>query len=68
VNKNQISRVPLIASPCCSAPSTTMNPISSDRRSNERKCVRCRGVFCRIDIRGKGAMRPALGINAKEAV
>jgi hypothetical protein len=50
MSKNNLSRVPLIESPCCQAPSTTMNPIRSDYRSNERKCIRCRQVFCRIDV------------------
>jgi hypothetical protein len=42
--------MPLIESPCCSAPSTTMNTVISDARSKDRRCVRCRQVFCRIDI------------------
>jgi hypothetical protein len=50
VNKIKISRVPLIESPCCTAPSTTMNPVICDAKSNERRCVRCRQVFCRIDV------------------
>jgi hypothetical protein len=50
VNKIKISRVPLIESPCCAAPSTTMNPVISDARSKDRRCVRCRQTFCRIDV------------------
>jgi len=50
VNKIKISRVQLIQSPCCAAPSTTMNPVISDARSKDRRCVRCRQVFCRIDV------------------
>jgi len=50
VNKIKISRMPLVESPCCVARSTTMNPIISDARSNDRRCVRCRQVFCRIDV------------------
>jgi hypothetical protein len=50
VNKIKISRVPLIESPCCTAPSTTMNPGICDAKSNERRCVRYCQVFCRIDV------------------
>lgn len=50
MNKTKISRVTLIESPCCAAPSTTMNPVVSDARSKDRRCVRCRQVFCRIDV------------------
>jgi hypothetical protein len=50
VNKIKISRIPVVDSPCCTAPSTTMNPVICDAKSNERRCVRCRQVFCRIDV------------------
>jgi hypothetical protein len=50
VNKIKISRIPVVDSPCCMAPSTTMNPVICDAKSNERRCVRCRQVFCRIDV------------------
>jgi hypothetical protein len=54
VNKIKISRMPLVESPCCSAPSTTMNTVISDARSKDRRCVRCRQVFCRIDVEDGG--------------
>jgi hypothetical protein len=50
VNKIKISRIPVVDSPCCMAPSTTTNPVICDAKSNERRCVRCRQVFCRIDV------------------
>jgi hypothetical protein len=50
MNKTKISGVQVIQSPCCAAPSTTMNPVISDARSKERRCVRCRQTFCRIDV------------------
>jgi hypothetical protein len=48
--KNPIMKHPVQESPCCAAPSTTMNPVISDARSKERRCVRCRQTFCRIDV------------------
>jgi hypothetical protein len=50
VNKIKISRVAVIESPCCTAPSTTVNPLICDAKSSDRRCVRCRQVFCRIDV------------------
>jgi hypothetical protein len=53
VNKIQISRVTLIESPCCDAPSTTLAPVSAStvrNRDGRRRCVRCRQPFCRIDV------------------
>jgi hypothetical protein len=56
VNKTKISRVPLIVSSCCDAPSTSQSRVSSgdgDERSSrvpKRRCVRCRQVFCLIDV------------------
>jgi hypothetical protein len=66
VNKIKISRMPLIESPCCVAPSTTMNPVISDARSKERRCVRCRQVFCRIDVEdGEQPLRAVVGAQAE---
>lgn len=53
MSKVKISKVPIVESPCCTAPSTTMNTVVSDARSKSRRCVRCRQVFCRIDIDGE---------------
>jgi hypothetical protein len=50
VNKIKISRVQVIESPGCAAPSTTMNPVISDARCKDRRCIRCRQVFCRMDV------------------
>jgi hypothetical protein len=50
VNKFTSAGVPVIESRCCAAPSTTMNPVISDAPSRDRRCVRCRQVFCRIEI------------------
>jgi hypothetical protein len=50
MNKTKISRMPVIESPCCIAPSTPMNTVIFDARSKDRRCVRCRQVFCRIDV------------------
>ena len=66
MNKTKISRVQLIESPCCAAPSTTMNPVISDARSKERRCVRCRQTFCRIDVDdGEQPLKVAVGARAK---
>jgi hypothetical protein len=66
VNKTKISRVQLIESPCCTAPSTTMNTTISDARSNERRCIRCRQVFCRIDVEdGERPLKVVVGARAK---
>jgi hypothetical protein len=65
VNKTKISRVQLIESPCCTAPSTTMNPVISDARSKERRCVRCRQTFCGIDVEdGEQPLRAVVGAQA----
>jgi hypothetical protein len=64
VNKIKISRVQLIESPCCVAPSTTMNPVISDARSKDRRCVRCRQVFCRIDVDQEEIMR-VVGVGSR---
>jgi hypothetical protein len=50
VNKTKISRMPVVESPCCTAPSTPMNTVISDARSKDRRCIRGRQVFCRIDV------------------
>ena len=66
MNKTKISRVQLIESRCCAAPSTTMNPVISDARSKERRCVRCRQVFCRIDVEdGEQPLRAMVGAQAE---
>jgi hypothetical protein len=66
VNKIKISRVQLIESPCCIAPSTTMNPVISDARSKERRCVRCRQTFCRIDVNGsEQPLKATVGVQAE---
>jgi hypothetical protein len=66
VNKIKISRVQLIESPCCAAPSTTMNPVISDARSKDRRCVRCRQVFCRIDVEdGELPLKAVVGARAE---
>ena len=65
MNKIKISRVPLIESPCCAAPSTTMNPVISDARSKERRCVRCRQTFCRVDVDdGEQPLKVVIGARA----
>jgi hypothetical protein len=65
-NKNNISRVLVLESPCCSAPSTTMNPVISDARSKDRRCVRCRQVFCRIDVEdGEQPLKAMVGARAE---
>jgi hypothetical protein len=66
VNKTIISKVPVIECPCCAAPSTTMNPVISNARSNDRHCVRCRQVLCRIDVEDSGRLlKAAMGARAK---
>ena len=66
VNKIKISRVQLIESPCCSAPSTTMNPVVSDARNKDRRCVRCRRVFCLIDVEdGEQPLKAVVGARAE---
>ena len=66
VNKIKIGRVQLIESPCCVAPSTTMNPVISDARSKDRRCVRCRQVFCRIDVgEGEQPLKAVVGARAE---
>jgi hypothetical protein len=66
VNKIKISRMPLIASPCCAAWSTTMNPVISDARSKDRRCVRCRQVFCRIDVKdGEQPLKAVVGLGQR---
>lgn len=62
----KISRMPLIESPCCSAPSTTMNPVISDARNRDRRCIRCRqGVFSRIDVdETKRPLKAVIGAQA----
>ena len=65
MNKTKISRVQLIESPCCAAPSTSMNPVISDAHSKERRCVRCRQVFCRIDVHdGEQPLKAVVGARA----
>jgi hypothetical protein len=58
--QNQISRMPIIESPCCTAPSTPMNTVISIAHSKDRRCVRCRQVFCRIDVDDGERPRKAL--------
>ena len=66
MNKTKISNVPVIQSPCCAAPSTTMNPVISDARSKERRCVRCRQTFCRIDVGdGEQPLKVVVGARAE---
>ena len=66
MNKFHISRMRLVESPCCAAPSTTMNPVISDARSKDRRCVRCRQVFCRIDVNdSKQPLKVAVGARGK---
>jgi hypothetical protein len=66
VNKIKISRMPVIESPCCKAPSTPMNTVISDARSKDRRCVRCRQVFCRIDVGdGKQPLKALVGAQAE---
>jgi len=66
VSRIKISRVQLIESPCCAAPSTTMNPVISDARSRDRRCVPCRQVFCRIDVGdGKQPLKAVVGARAE---
>jgi hypothetical protein len=57
VNKIKISRMLIVGSPCCTAPSTTMNTVKSDARSKNRRCIRCRQVFCRIAVDQEEIMR-----------
>jgi hypothetical protein len=39
-----------------------MNPVISDARSKERRCVRCRQVFCRIDVEdGEQPLKAVVG-------
>jgi hypothetical protein len=65
VNKTKISRMPIIESPCCTAPSTPMNTVISDARSRDRRCVRCRQVFCRIDVEdGEQPLKAVVGARA----
>jgi len=62
VNKTKISRLPVIESSCCTAPSTPINTVISDARSKDRRCVRCRQVFCRIDVdRGEQPLKAMVG-------
>ena len=66
MNKIKISRMPIVEIPCCTAPSTTMNPVISDARSKDRRCVRCRQVFCRIDVGdGEQPLRAVVGARAE---
>jgi hypothetical protein len=41
-----------------------MNPAKADIRGNERRCVRCGGVFCRIDVR-EGKLKVVVGARAE---
>jgi hypothetical protein len=50
VNKIKISRVPVVESPCCKAPSTSMNQDYGLTKNKDRRCVRCRQAFCRIGV------------------
>jgi hypothetical protein len=64
--KNRIMKYLVQESPCCAAPSTTMNPVISDARSKDRRCVRCRQVFCRIDVGdGEQPLKAAVGARAE---
>jgi hypothetical protein len=46
-------------------PSTTMNTVISDARSKDRRCVRCRQVFCRIDVEdGEQRLKAVVGVRA----
>jgi hypothetical protein len=66
VNKIKISRVPVIESPCCTAPSTPMNTVISVAYSKDRRCVRCRQVFCRIDVDdSEQPLKPMVGARAE---
>jgi hypothetical protein len=66
VNKIKISRMPIVQSPCCTAPSTPMNTVISDARSKDRRCVRCRQVFCRIDVDdSEEPLKPMVGAQAE---
>jgi hypothetical protein len=48
-----------------SAPSTPMNTVISDARSS-RRCVRCRQVFCRIDVGdGEQPLKALVGAQAE---
>ena len=67
MNKTKISKVLVIESPCCAAPSTTMNPVICDAKSNDRRCIRCRQVFCRIDVReGEHPLKAVVGARAEQ--
>jgi hypothetical protein len=67
VIKTEISRMPVIESPCCEAPSTSL--IRRERRvmpNGDGRCVRCRQPFCRIDISEspRQPLKPAIGARA----
>ena len=62
MNKIKITRIPVVDS---MAPSTTTNPVICDAKSNERRCVRCRQVFCRIDVGdGEQPLKAVVGARA----
>ena len=66
MNKTKISRMPIIERPCCTAPSTPMNTVISDARSKDRRCIRCRQVFCRIDVNeSKMPLKAVVGAQAE---
>ena len=41
-------------------------PVISDARSKDRRCVRCRQVFCRIDVEdGEQPLKAVVGARAE---
>jgi hypothetical protein len=59
--------IAMIESPCCEAPSTSLIRVARRLTPNDdRRCIRCRQPFCRIDVDGrKSPFRVAVGARAK---
>ena len=51
VTKLEVARQPLIESPCCEAPSSSLTRSSNGVYPNgTRRCVRCSQPFCHIEL------------------
>jgi hypothetical protein len=66
LKKNKIGKKLLVISPCCCAPSTSMNGAYGLEPNPNQRCVRCGQVFCRIDVDDsrKPPLRAAVGARA----
>ncbi len=58
---SKINKRPTVESRCCKAPSTPMSQAFGLTANRDRRCVRCRQVFCAIQVRAGEVMRPLIG-------